>query len=181
MVCSIGEKRIYPWRAVDDEGEVLYLVGQRRRDTEAALKLLRRLLHNQPVEPQAITTEGRASYGAAVDHLDLRHLRRSGRLRENDRIENSQDGEGAFRLGAVNLSAPDKGLLTLREHHSDGRTHSIMLTAEAETRVPRLAAIADQRDADFFSTLSKDDRQAMERGLRGRVEQRCLRPMAGLL
>lgn len=32
------------WRAVDDKGEVLDLVVQRRRDTKAALKRLRRLL-----------------------------------------------------------------------------------------------------------------------------------------
>ena len=66
MVCWIGGKRMYLWRAVDDEGEVLDLVVQRRRDTEAALRLLRRLLHNQPVEPKTITTDGLASYGAAL-------------------------------------------------------------------------------------------------------------------
>ncbi|WP_426042685.1 IS6 family transposase [Brevundimonas sp. TWP2-3-4b1] len=87
MICLIGGKRIYLWPAVDDEGEVLDLVVQRRRDTEAALRLLRRLLHNQPVEPQTITTDGLASYGAALDPLDLRH--RPGRLRENNRAENS--------------------------------------------------------------------------------------------
>ena len=89
MVVKIGGKRMYLWRAVDDEGEVLDLVVQRRRDTEAALRLLRRLLHNQPVEPQTITTDGLASYGAALDVLDLRHLHRPGRLRENNRVENS--------------------------------------------------------------------------------------------
>ena len=70
------------WRAADDEGEVLDLVVQRRWDTEAALRLLRRLLQNQPVEPEMITTDGLASYGAALDQLDLRHLHRPGRLRE---------------------------------------------------------------------------------------------------
>lgn len=44
VVCSIGGKRMFLWRAVDDEGEVLDLVVQRRRDTEAALVLLNRLL-----------------------------------------------------------------------------------------------------------------------------------------
>ncbi|MDZ4364820.1 DDE-type integrase/transposase/recombinase [Brevundimonas sp.] len=58
-------------------------------DTEAALKLLRRLLRNQPVEPQTITTDGLGSYGAALDQLGLRHLHRPGRLRGNNRIENS--------------------------------------------------------------------------------------------
>ena len=89
MVCWIGGRRMYLWRAVDDEGEVLDLVVQRRRDTEAALKLLKRLLHNQPVEPEAITTDGLLSYGAALNQLDLRHLHRPGRLRENNRAENS--------------------------------------------------------------------------------------------
>jgi transposase-like protein len=55
MVCSVGGRRMYLWRAVDDEGEVLDLVMQRRRDTGAALKLLKRLLRNQPVDPVAIT------------------------------------------------------------------------------------------------------------------------------
>ena len=89
MVCWIGGRRMYLWRAVDDEGEVLDLVVQRRWDTEAALRLLKRLLHNQPVEPEMITTDGLASYGAALDRLDLRRLHRPGRLRENNRVDNS--------------------------------------------------------------------------------------------
>jgi len=89
MVCWISGKRMYLWQAVDDEGEVLDVLVQCRRDTEAASKLLRRLLHNQPVEPQTITTDGLASYGAALDQLDLRHLHRPVRLRENNRVENS--------------------------------------------------------------------------------------------
>ena len=89
MVCSFGGKRMDLWRAVDDEGEVLDVLVQRRRDKDAAMKLLKRLLHNQPVEPQTITTDGLASYGAALDQLDLRHLHRPGRLRENNRAENS--------------------------------------------------------------------------------------------
>ncbi|OHC97072.1 MAG: transposase [Sphingomonadales bacterium RIFCSPHIGHO2_01_FULL_65_20] len=89
MVCWIGGRRMYLWRAVDDEGEVLDLVVQRRRDTEAALKLLGRLLRNQPVEPERITTDGLASYGAALRELGLSQLHHPGRLRENNRVENS--------------------------------------------------------------------------------------------
>ena len=40
-------------------------------------------------EPQTITTDGLLSYGAALDRLELRHLHRPGRLRENNRAENS--------------------------------------------------------------------------------------------
>jgi len=89
VVCTIGGKRLYLWRAVDDEGEVLDLVVQKRRDTDAALKLLRRLMRNQAVEPEVIVTDGLQSYTAALDQLGLRHLHRPGRLRENNRAENS--------------------------------------------------------------------------------------------
>lgn len=89
MVCNIGGKRMYLWRAVDDEGVVLDLVVQTRRDTAAALKLLRRLLRSNPVQPEAIVTDGLASYGAALKELDFGHIHRPGRLRENNRAENS--------------------------------------------------------------------------------------------
>ena len=74
MVCSIGGKRMDLWRAVDEEGEVMDLVVRHRRDPEAALRLLGHLLHNQPVEPEPITTDGPLSYGAPLDRQDLRHL-----------------------------------------------------------------------------------------------------------
>jgi len=89
MVCTVAGRRMYLWRAVDDEGEVLDLVMQRRRDTEAALTLLRRLLRNQPVDPETITTDGLASYGAALKVLGLQDRHRPGRLRENNRAENA--------------------------------------------------------------------------------------------
>jgi len=89
MVCTVAGRRMYLWRAVDDEGEVLDLVMQRRRNTDAALTLLRRLLRNQPVEPETITTDGLASYGAALKVLGLQDRHRPGRLRENSRAENA--------------------------------------------------------------------------------------------
>ena len=89
MVCWIGGKRMYLWGAFDDEGEAFDVLVQRRRDKEAALKLLRRLLHNQAVGSQTIATDGLASYGAALEQLGLRHLHRPGQLRENNRVESS--------------------------------------------------------------------------------------------
>ncbi|HRH20619.1 MAG TPA: IS6 family transposase [Brevundimonas sp.] len=89
VVCNIGGKRMYLWRAVDDEGEVLDVVVQKRRDHAAALRLLKRLLRNQPVEPTCIVTDGLASYGSALRELGLENIHRPGRLRENNRAENS--------------------------------------------------------------------------------------------
>src|SRR3954454_10156938 len=38
MVVRIGGERMYLWRAVDDEGEVLEMLVQRRRDSRSALR-----------------------------------------------------------------------------------------------------------------------------------------------
>jgi putative transposase len=89
MVCNVRGKRMYLWRAVDDEGEVLDLALQRYRDTEAALKLLKRLLRSQPVAPTAIVTDRLRSYGSALAELDLSHVHHDGKKRENYRAENS--------------------------------------------------------------------------------------------
>lgn len=65
---------------------VLDLVVRKRRDTTAALRLLRRLLRNQR-QPETVTTDGLASYGSAPNLLSLGNVHRPGRLRENNRAE----------------------------------------------------------------------------------------------
>ncbi len=62
---------------------------QRRRDNGAALRSSKRLLRNQPVEPEAIVTDGLRSYSSALKQLQLQHQHHPGRLRENNRAENS--------------------------------------------------------------------------------------------
>ena len=71
MVVRIGGRRMYRWRAVDDESEILDVLVQKRRNKAAALKLLRKLLGNQGVYPETITTDKLASYGAAAKVLGL--------------------------------------------------------------------------------------------------------------
>jgi transposase-like protein len=89
MVVTIGGRRMYLWRAVDDEGEVLDILVQKRRNKHAALKLLRKLLSKQGVHPETITTDKLASYGAAAKVLGLSNRHRPGGMRENNRAENS--------------------------------------------------------------------------------------------
>lgn len=89
MVVRIGGKRMFMWRAVDKEGEVLDMLGQKRRNKAAALKLLRRLLKNQGFVPDEIVTDGLASYQAALRDLGCLDRHRPGRLRDNNRVENS--------------------------------------------------------------------------------------------
>src|SRR5471030_3069262 len=89
MVVKIGGRRMMLWRAVDDEGEVLDMLVQERRNKAAALKFLRKLLKNQGLRPETIVTDGLASYGATTRELGCKDRHRPGRLRENNRAENS--------------------------------------------------------------------------------------------
>jgi transposase-like protein len=89
MVVKIGGRRMFLWRAVDDEGEVLDMLVQRRRNKDAALKLLRKLLKRQGIHPETISTDKLASYRAAARDLGLADRHRPGGLRVNNRAENS--------------------------------------------------------------------------------------------
>ena len=89
MVVRINGKRMFMWRAVDREGEVLDVLVQKRRNKEAALKLLRKLLKNQGYLPDEIVTDGLASYRAAMKVLGCQDRHKPGRLRDNNRVENS--------------------------------------------------------------------------------------------
>lgn len=62
---------------------------QKRRNKEAALKLLRRLLRNSGSHPETIVTDKLASYRAALKVLNLEGRHRPGGMRDNNRAENS--------------------------------------------------------------------------------------------
>ena len=89
MVCKIGGKRMWLWRAVDDEGEVLDVLVQKRRNAHAAMKLLRRLLRRYGIHPEMVTTDKLASYRAAMRKLGMTERHRPGGMRQNNRAENS--------------------------------------------------------------------------------------------
>jgi putative transposase len=89
MVVRIGGRRMFLWRAVDDEGEVLDMLGQRRRDKRAAARLLRKLLKNQGIHPEAIVTDRLGSYGAAATAVGLAGRHAPGGLPHNNRAENA--------------------------------------------------------------------------------------------
>ncbi|MCP4385540.1 MAG: IS6 family transposase [Hyphomicrobiales bacterium] len=85
---SINGKRMYLWRAVDSEGEVLDILVNARRNRKAALKLMHTLLKKQGFAPDAVVTDNLPSYGAALRDLgmDSKHVTGG---RSNNRAENS--------------------------------------------------------------------------------------------
>ena len=88
MVVRIAGKRMYLWRAVDHEGEVLDMLIQRRLDSRAALRLMRNLLKKQGFAPKLLVTDKLRSYAAAFRQLGLCCPHEQG-LRRNNRAENS--------------------------------------------------------------------------------------------
>src|SRR5436305_15081075 len=65
MVVRIAGRRMYLWRAVDHEGEILDMLVQRRRDRPAALKLMRKLLKKLGFAPRFLVTDKLRSNAAA--------------------------------------------------------------------------------------------------------------------
>jgi len=79
---------MYLWRA-DDEDAVLDMLVQKRRNKQAALKLLRKLLKHQGFHPETIVTDGLLSHGAAVGEFGCSDRHNPVRLQDNNRAENS--------------------------------------------------------------------------------------------
>jgi len=65
VVLTIAGVKRWPWRAVDQNGMVLDILVQSRRDTRAAKRLLCKLLKRQCRPPRVMITDKLASYGAA--------------------------------------------------------------------------------------------------------------------
>ena len=88
-----GGRQVYLWRAVDEHGQVLDVLVQEHRDTAAAERFFRRLLGHAGRPPDAIVTDGLASYGAAKARLPelaaVEHLRVRAAARLNNRVEQS--------------------------------------------------------------------------------------------
>lgn len=68
-----------------------------------------------------------------------------------------------------------KGLATRTADPSDARAQTLALTARGRGLVPKLAALADENDAEFFAHLSTKERLMMERVLKDIVRIRGLK------
>jgi transposase-like protein len=85
---KVDGRMLYLWRAVDAEGEVLDVLVQSKRNKQAALKLMRKLLRKYAFVPERLVTDDLRSYGAAVRDLRIESRHERGRWK-NNRVENS--------------------------------------------------------------------------------------------
>ena len=88
MVIVIRRKRFWLWRAVDNEGEVLDFLVQRKRDAKAAKKLAKKLPKKHGFAPSRIVTDKLLSYPSAFRAIGLVAEHDRG-LRANNRAETS--------------------------------------------------------------------------------------------
>ena len=65
LIVRINGQQQYLWRAVDQDGDVIDILRQSRRDQRTAERFLRRLLRGQGKEPLRIITDKLKSYAAA--------------------------------------------------------------------------------------------------------------------
>ena len=88
VVISIDGKKHWLWRAVDQDGFVLDVLVQSRRNTKAAKRLMRKLLKRQRHSPRVMITDKLRSYGAAKREImpGVEHRSHKGL---NNRAENS--------------------------------------------------------------------------------------------
>jgi putative transposase len=86
----INGKQHYLWRAVDQDGEVVDVYLQRKRDGAAAKRFFKRLLRSYGSEPRKIVTDKLRSYGVAHREL-IPETIHSTKQYENNRAEQSHE------------------------------------------------------------------------------------------
>ena len=88
---QINGKQHYLWRAVDQDGEVVDVYLQARRDGAAAKRFFKRLLRSHGQEPRKIVTDKLRSYGVAHRELIPETIHSTERY-ENNRAEQFYSG-----------------------------------------------------------------------------------------
>jgi putative transposase len=148
MVAVIGGRRMYLWRAVDDEGKVLDILVQKKRNTAAAVKLMRKLLKKQGFAPSVLVTDKLRSYRAAKAEIGLSAYHEQG-LRKNNRAENSHQPVRRRERKMRRFKSPGSAQRFLSVHSAVYNTFNIQrhLISRRTLRVFRADAMAQWRAA----------------------------------
>jgi len=87
---KINGKQNYLWRAIDQDGEVVDVYLQAKRDGTAAKRFFKRLIRSNQGEPRKIVTDKLRSYGVAQREVipEATHVTQQ---YANNRVEQSQE------------------------------------------------------------------------------------------
>jgi putative transposase len=84
---KIQGKQHYLWRAVDQDGEAVDVLLQKRRVRKAAKRLVKRLMHKHKGEPRKVVTDKLRGYNAAHRELIPESTRYNATCQQSSRRE----------------------------------------------------------------------------------------------
>ena len=132
------------WRAVDQDGTVLDILVQARRDKRAATKFLRKLRKGLAYVPRVVITDTLASYGAALRDVlsSVEHRRHKGR---NNRAEHAHQPTRERERRMRRFTDPGHAQRFLAASgpiasHCRPRRHRLTAETYRETRAGRFAS-----------------------------------------
>src|SRR6516225_9306360 len=136
------------WSVPPHEGEVLDMLVQRRRDTRAALTLMRELLKKQGFPPKLLVTDMLRSYASAFRQLGLSCLHEQG-IRRNNRAENSHQPVRRRERKVQRFKSPRSAQRFLSMHAAVYNTFNLQrhLASRSTLRIFRAEAADQWRDA----------------------------------
>src|SRR5467141_982011 len=148
MVVRIAGRRMYLWRAVDHEGEILDMLVQSRRNCQAALRLMRKLLKKHGFVPKLLVTDKLRSYASAFRRLRLTCPHEQG-LRENNRAENSHQAVRRRERKMQRFKPARSAQCFLSMHAAVHNTFNLQrhLVSRSTLRIFRAEATAQWRNA----------------------------------
>ena len=112
---KINGKQHYLWRAADQDGEVVDVYLQAKRDGAAAKRFFRRLIRNNGGEPRKIVTDKLRSY--AVAHRELiPETIHSTQQCENNRAEQSHEATRVRERGMRRFKSTSQAQRCLGAH-----------------------------------------------------------------
>jgi DNA-binding MarR family transcriptional regulator len=124
---------------------------------------------------QAFARKVEAHGVTVAEWVLMRQLLREEALAPSRLAERMGMTRGAVSKLADRLIA--KSLLVRAADPQDGRAQTLSLTRAGRSMVPKLAALADANDAEFFDHLVPKDRAALLRTLREIVERHGLKSL----
>jgi putative transposase len=112
---KINGKQQYLWRAVDQDGEVVDVYLQARRDSAAAKRFFKRLMQSCGGEPRNIVTDKLRSYGVAHRELTPDVIHNTERY-ANNRAEQSHELTRVRERGMRRFKSPKQAQRFLSAH-----------------------------------------------------------------
>ncbi len=141
---KINGKQHYLWRAVDQDGEVVDVYLQAKRDGAAAKRFFKRLLRTHGNEPRKIVTDKLRSYGVAHREL-MPEVIHSTEKYENNRAEQSHEPTRVRERGMRKFKSVKQAQRFLGTHAAVSNLFNLgrHLVSANHYRNPRISAFSE--------------------------------------